>query len=44
MSSYALPYAAKLSSGKTFVVGIEKERSRENFCGGSFFIRMSIAS
>ena len=32
-----VPYMAKLSSGKTFAVGIENENSRENFCGSSFF-------
>ena len=32
-----VPYTAKLSSGKTFAVGIENKRSRENFHGSSFF-------
>ena len=32
---YSLPYTAKLSRGKTFAVGIEKDRSRENVCGSS---------
>ena len=30
-----LPYMAKLSRGKTFAVGIEKDRSRENVCSSS---------
>ena len=34
-----LPHTAKLSSGKTFMVGIENERLRENFCGSSFFYK-----
>ena len=38
-----IPYTAKLSSGKTFTVGIENECSRENLCVAAF-IRMSSAS
>ena len=34
-----IPYTAILSSGKTFAVVIENERSRENFCGSSFFYK-----
>ena len=30
-----LPYTAKLSRGKTFAVGIENDRSRENFRSSS---------
>ena len=30
-----VPYTAKLSRGKTFAVGIEKDRSRENIRGSS---------
>ena len=31
----SVPYTAKLSRGKTFAVGIEKDRSRENVHGSS---------
>ena len=34
-----IPYTAKLSSGKTFAVGIENECSRENFRSSSFFYK-----
>ena len=37
VSDNYIPYTAKLSSGKTFAVGIENERSWENFRGSSFF-------
>ena len=30
-----VPYTAKLSRGKTFAVGVEKDRSRENVRGSS---------
>ena len=32
-----IPYTAKFLRGKTFAVGIEKDRSRENFRGSSIF-------
>ena len=33
----SIPYTAKHSRGKTFVDGIENDRSQENVHGSSFF-------